>query len=119
MSRAADHTSGPWKVLPHPEGETFLEVIAGEPTYPAGGPRVRAKWIAELDADSLDAEPEENEANARLISAAPDLLEACRELDKLDCCTGYSLSDADYSTLWRALELARGAIAKATGEAHS
>jgi len=72
----SEHTPGSWSVLLHSEGEQVLNVIAGEPTYTGTG--AKAKWIAELDDSSLEGEYGENEANARLIAAAPDLLEACR-----------------------------------------
>jgi hypothetical protein len=52
-------------------------------------------------------EAEETRANARLIAAAPDLLEALKDaLCALDCC------GKDYD----AASVARAAITKATGE---
>jgi len=54
------------------------------------------------------------EADARLMSAAPDLLDACRALDELDCCLGYVFPGGDWPKLWAALDAARAAIAKAT-----
>lgn len=69
----AEHTPGPWQVLLHSEGETTLNVIAGEPTYI--GSTTRAKWVAEFDADSLEGQEGENDANARLVAVSPDLLQ--------------------------------------------
>lgn len=63
------HTPGPWKVVNF-DGNVSSEiraengVMVGNPYGPAG------RW-AEVR--------EEHEANANLIAAAPDLLEACKE----------------------------------------
>ena len=51
-----------------------------------------------------------DEANARLISAAPDLLEACIEFASLECT---DLDDID--ELNRVFGLCRAALAKAIG----
>jgi hypothetical protein len=67
-------TPGPWGVLPYSEGDDVIQIISGEPTYKGG--TVSATWVAELDASSLEGGPGENEANARLIAAAPDMLAA-------------------------------------------
>lgn len=65
--------------------------------------------ICTLPFDCLDAE---NEANARLIAAAPDLLDA---LDTL--CNRIELESATPLD-WPAYTQARSAIAKATGAQH-
>ncbi|MEY2681170.1 MAG: hypothetical protein RL661_1401 [Pseudomonadota bacterium] len=57
------------------------------------------------------------EANARLIAAAPDLLEALQEYVRLfedHCITNPSSEDKDFTGYLA--ELARSAIKKATGE---
>jgi hypothetical protein len=60
---AARHTPGPWY---YPGGTGNL----------IGGPdRLRV-----ADLGGLERSPEERQANARLISAAPDLLAACKVL---------------------------------------
>jgi len=66
-----------------------------------------AVYIAKLP---LSRYGEEQEANASLISAAPDLLEACKRL--LDAFYEDPLENDTAS----AVELAYDAIAKATGE---
>lgn len=58
----------------------------------------------------------EEEANARLIAAAPDLLAACEALEQSICrfiqeCPGYVFNGDDL-----ALRAARAAIAKARGQ---
>lgn len=55
-------------------------------------------------------------ANARLIAAAPELLEALRELDECYCEAGNDLSKEDRHRHRMTLIKARAAIAKATGE---
>ena len=54
---------------------------------------------------------DETRANARLIAAAPELLDALKYCAAV--CAGEALNKSD---LINALEKARGAIAKATGE---
>lgn len=55
------------------------------------------------------------EADARLICAAPDLLEACKTLLKMDCCDGYEPKREDFVHLWDAISRAHEAVAKAEG----
>ena len=97
-------TPGPWQAVksfdpdfsfaicaqPHPALRGFTHIIAG---------------IRETD----DAEAAE--ANARLIAAAPDLLEALRELTIAAEAAGW---DQDRQNL-PSLNIARAAISKATG----
>lgn len=86
------HTPGPWTFVPDDREDGILGVVWGE-----GWP------IAEIYSDILD--PEEAEADTRLIAAAPELLAACQQAE------------------WNSLDLPpfvveqlRAAIAKATGE---
>lgn len=98
-----NHTPGPWK---------FDAVMPGEPDNLCGTRCVSAEYDAEDQAiayvhpsttgeGSCWLEAEERDANARLIAAAPDLLEACklahRELDTgpgLEAC-GNAIAKAD------------------------
>ena len=64
--------------------------------------------IARMDRDEQQTTPTERDANARLIAAAPDLLEVCRLLDGHWAAGNFSRDPA----MWRVL---RAAIAKATG----
>lgn len=66
--------------------------------------------IALAHHDSSDRESYETKANARLIAAAPDLLEALNDI------VGGTLPD-DTGRLKAIREVARAAIAKATGDA--
>lgn len=67
MSR---HTPGPWHVSESLDG-TMTEVMAG-PIYIAP-----AVWQASVGTDN---QQQEREANARLIAAAPSLLEALEQI---------------------------------------
>jgi hypothetical protein len=66
-------------------------------------------------ADGVTTE-EEDAANARLIAAAPDLLEALEELTRIGC-FGFDVSSLPETAPRRmAVEQARAAIRKARGE---
>ncbi len=64
-----DHTPGPWQ-------QSWQFIVAPDP----GGvhPDIYLAEIAEEDSDGRVASPEQQEANGRLIVAAPELLAACR-----------------------------------------
>lgn len=59
--------------------------------------------------------PTDNDADASLVGAAPDLLEALREIDGCYCEVGAMLSADDRLRHRLTLIKARAAIAKATG----
>ena len=84
----ARHTPGPWEV--HGRQPTFVRANGGK------------KHVANTDSMGDD---EENKANARLIAAAPELLESLREI--LDG----GIADP------AAVRRAHAAIANATGAA--
>ncbi len=65
------HSQGPWMTQ---VDETPFTVESANATDPA---------ICELLPRDADVYTEEDEANARLIAAAPDLLEACRRAVRL------------------------------------
>lgn len=70
MSETAKHTPGPWESWPHnrpPHPREYSHGVSAEGEAPCD--------VADVIA--FDGEPGESEANARLIAAAPDLLEAC------------------------------------------
>lgn len=112
---SSKHTPGPWK-------------WSGEYTHPCGKPAWtllgRHGLYGILTCDQGSAPQDLNdEANARLIAAAPDLLEALERIARPhDCgcvpCTGQCRSQIALEIAVEEMqELARAAIAKATGEA--
>ena len=92
----AQHTPGPWTVatrIAHDDSRLFAELNAA---------RSDASVIIEA------ADPDEEQANARLIAAAPELLRALE----------FAKSEMHFHPATRnseALEFVRAAIAKATG----
>jgi hypothetical protein len=89
------HTPGPWRWVDPPEGQDE-------------GPL--ARLVAADGTEVLNFDPScgwpPDDANARLICAAPDLLAACEAI-----IAGWGHQDG----VSRAVELARAAVAKAAG----
>ena len=110
MTTQATHTPGPWAAnddglvlgnLDNYEGEAPLVCSCGE-------------------SDDFNMEPSLQLANARLIAAAPDLLEALQGMAMLlsDVLSGAQSSEVQTrQVLNYAADLARAAIAKAEGRA--
>ena len=92
---SGQHTPGPWRIeRQNPSPTTGVWMIAGE----------KPGYLAEVrDCGSGDVE-----ANARLIAAAPDLLDALEEL-----ANGYKGNRWDVGLVPR-IKKARAAIAKVT-----
>jgi hypothetical protein len=96
------HTPEPWTLIYANDGRTYI--CGGEP-LPHGG----LGWLAQVNVD-LDPDGPENcegDANAVLMCAAPELLEACEKLVYWHGLTG----EADTPIV----ASARAAIAKAKG----
>jgi hypothetical protein len=68
----AKHTPGPWRVIQHNhiDGQLWLSINQAAPNTMDGG----YEWVAEVK--YLTTDPDRQWANARLIAATPDLLEA-------------------------------------------
>jgi hypothetical protein len=92
------HTLGPWETF----GPMRFTVYGGDP-------KVR---IAVVDY-CTGADSAEHDANARLISAAPDLLAALQYVTDM---LSSSVAPDDYEPFRRCMSQARAAISKATGE---
>ncbi len=121
----AKHTPGPWR-------------IANEESLRIRAPEANDATVATITQISLSVrwDPETVSANARLIAAAPDLLEACRMMiawnDAEEAGPDYGSQTRDthpdgeqiWQRWWddqlrlcaRAFDTARAAIAKATEE---
>ena len=91
------HTKGPWNICKQFPHQSFIEIEHGDKHTPGAASLVIARVTCR------PTWQEEQEANARLISAAPELLDALEEIcDTLGEC-GMTVK-------------ARAAISKATGE---
>lgn len=91
----AKHTPGPWINL----GQG--DIVARSDKYCGGEKDIASVFLTTND---------EDESNARLIAAAPDLLDALREL--LEACKDAKFASDPFDSMPNA----RTAIAKATGE---
>ena len=102
------HTPGPWAYIV-PDGY----VVRHPQIYSDFGPVANATWLGENKLDQL-------KANARLIAAAPDLLEALEELYAVRAnwirTADHSGDDDENAAMWVEMHKARAAIARATGE---
>lgn len=95
---SAQHTPAPWKACFNEEACHFKGVTRHGWTI--DGP----KMVPDYECDMF------NESDARLIAAAPDLLEALQKLVKID--DGPGMAVIGWSD---AIDAARAAIAKAIG----
>lgn len=93
-----EHTPGPWRIDERP---SHVGVLGGD------GKKVAEAWLAFRDSETYWA-------NARLIAAAPDLLEALQmlhdsnaEYGRINNLGGYDNND---------MKASRAAIARAKGE---
>lgn len=109
MSRNA-RTPGPWKILPEEVDKDYIRVrgtVLGEKYKVANIPCVPG--APEIDVEN-------SRADARLIAAAPELMEACvvahRKLGKI-----YDANLDTSLTVGHEIDVLEAAIAKARGEA--
>lgn len=118
------HSPAPWhserhqRFMPHEVGgpggsyegvNTWFNLIVSEDP---NDPRLRTP-IAEITVST------ESDANARLITAAPELLEALQEAaELLDLAQSIVEDNRKSDRLFDGCKKARNAIAKATGEPH-
>lgn len=103
MSNQMKHTPGPWSVLY--SSNVYPSIHAGPTSAPVASLYAHTQSRGERDVF------ENADANARLIAAAPVLLEALRET--LSCIDQHT----DDVVIEPIIRLARAAIAKATGGA--
>jgi hypothetical protein len=104
----SNHTPGPWVTIDRP---AYNEVCIQHANNEKGAPSLN---IAKITV--RECWRDEQNANARLVSAAPDLLEALR-----DMLSGWKYIRESHGDLYgvgwdRAQEKAVSAIAKAVGE---
>lgn len=110
------YTKGPWKVIEPKKGIPLVtpESKINDITF---------NWMPRVEGELLNRNIEEVRANARLIAAAPELLEACRDLsywsDQVNSLqhAGLSILPSTWVDLYQATNKAKAAIAKAEGRA--
>jgi hypothetical protein len=102
---SGQHTPGPWHATDQIERTYEGNIVR------AGDPERGTIVAIACDFNRFDGD-DERVANARLISAAPDLLDSCEALLRFneELC-----EDVSVSTHYPGAERARAAIAKATG----
>jgi hypothetical protein len=94
------HTPAPWKIgIRQPSSDKFIYGPSGEEI---------------ADCDRLFNTPQENLGNSRLISAAPELLDACEALMKAEAMQQGERNGYIMGTISQAIDKARDAIVKAT-----
>jgi hypothetical protein len=105
------HTPGPWSW----ERPSRIMLDAGAQRYALyTGTELKPNWVAEIHFskhDIINKGMEENAANARLIAAAPELLEALQEM--LNRYAPYGSGDSNARA--EAINKATSAISKARG----
>jgi hypothetical protein len=107
------HTPGPWEVVAPPQSSRRVMMPDDTVEIRAARESGRRGMIACLYAQNF---ADEDEANARLIAAAPDMLAALRPF--AEWARQYELStagDIRDEVMLQSLRRARDAVAKATG----
>lgn len=108
MTQKAKHTPGPWELSTRLYVHGILDSKGLAIAFQDVAPQVDCGSIT-----SRGRTPEETLANARLIAAAPDLLEA---LEALKTANGANNFQGWHSSFEEAIAKANAAIAKAKGE---
>ena len=107
----AKHTPGPWSV------------VAGD-NYMVESDRIPDKYPHRFPGDDLgrfvafvgNRQPDFGEADAKLIAAAPDLLEACELMIEAMVAYEFDVDDCPTPRHRSLMEFVRNTIAKAKGE---
>lgn len=105
------HTPGPWTI------NAVYRTLVDAPSGICGGSRlICSTEVGNKNGDAYDYQIEmQNNANARLIAAAPELLEALQYAEQ--CLTMTECTGEKPLGNGHALDRVRAAIAKATGSA--
>lgn len=107
------HTPGPWETRVGFDDET-VEVFAPNPEIKPPFKPTELAVVRLPYGDDFDEDERERDANARLIAAAPQMLEALEKLLKLGDFPYHG--DEDGCVICEVVTEARAAIAAATGE---
>ena len=114
----AKHTPGPWVVLPEEADKDYLRIRGTRLSCRYKVANVHMPRLWESHDVLRDRENAESWANARLIAAAPELLEALEEAENAlaDYIPTIERTGASLNYGHSVLKKARAAIAKATGD---
>lgn len=120
-SETGKHTAGPWSISGPRERNYGDGVIFTEYLVHVGdkNPGNALSIVSLGGAGAISTRDEDVHANARLIAAAPDLLEACKAAVEVLTCNRFGVLAPRQSCGCFTCEAARklqSAIAKATGE---
>lgn len=102
MSKPANHTPGPWSIVPAHQAVNSWIVGA-----------VDGDSVADCSPGSPFTTSDQATANAKLIAAAPDMLEALQRIERIIDVNLWH----QHEKIEDAKQIAREAIAKATGGA--
>lgn len=111
----AKHTPGPWKLANSGFANAPSVIFTGEksPNFGAKYPLQGCDWIAEVKEDE-SPRGREYHANARLIAAAPELLEACQIAlwirDKIQERGGFGATFEEWDVVEAAIRKAKGEV---------
>lgn len=116
----AKHTRGPWQILPEEVDKPYIRIRGTM----LGGRFKVANVLTPVYEGVHEREAEETRANARLIAAAPDLLEALeaaypiieRELYAQNAAYGPNFSQGKAEHVRNAVARARAALARVAQE---
>jgi hypothetical protein len=111
------HTQGQWSVLPEECDKPYIRIRGNR----LGGRYKIANVVTPIYDGAGSQEAEETRANARLIAAAPELLEALQEMFAAERANSFEIVGRDtdghpLNAMGVARKKAIAAIAKATGE---
>lgn len=119
LSRMFAPAIGPWQVMNEYDGATIVIANVDGETFSDGTSTFSYDFICDTLPDDGDGSRSREiaKANARLIAAAPDLLEAARELNNAlnDGLCNSGTPGFDSGRLGRAQDAIAAAIAKAEG----
>ena len=101
------HTPGPWRV--DDDSSDFDIYVVGRPVWGAKRYGVPGEWDV-CTIEILDERPDETMANARLMAAAPELLEAAKSM-----VARWPTDQQNDGPLYDEAQALRSAIAKAEG----
>lgn len=106
------HTSAPWEMKPEEVDKSYIRIRG---THLGGRFKIANVFTPVYDGVP-EREAEETRANAQLIAAAPELLEALLRVMSVFHCPTIDSTSEEYREWYEITDDARAAIKKALGE---